>query len=182
MAWWDATQAEAMACQSTKELIPEVMFVSCGKLSEEDDKCTHAAIFEVKFGKKAEEATTDSRKRTADTHFNDLGSVALTLESSDLSITEDNFVPTARCIQDTKERQLVTRSGLQAMKTPYLGRQFFKTLLQKIQYYMVDAIAGDANAAAYKNYISSVAIIFREMQREVNMGRPSLFLSASLSK
>ena len=39
------------------------------------------------------------------------------------------------------------------MKTPYLGRQFFKTLLQKIQYYKVDATAGDANAAAYKNYI-----------------------------
>ena len=38
--------------------------------SEDDDKNTHAAIFEVKFGKKAEEAITDSRERTGDTLFN----------------------------------------------------------------------------------------------------------------
>ena len=45
----------------------------------------------------------------------------------------------------------------------------------------VDVIAGDANAAAYKHYKkqayqdlhnSSVAIMLREMQREVNMGLP----------
>ena len=80
--------------------------------SEEDDELTHAAIFEVKFGKKAAEELTDLRERTADTLLSDLGSVALAIEGSDLSITEDNFVPTARCIQDTKKRQLVTRSGL----------------------------------------------------------------------
>ena len=62
--------------------------------SEEDDKNTHAAIFEVKFGKKAEEAITDSRERTADTLSNDLQSVALVVEGSDGNITEDNFVPT----------------------------------------------------------------------------------------
>ena len=28
--WWDATQAEAMICQSTQELIPQDMFDSCG--------------------------------------------------------------------------------------------------------------------------------------------------------
>ena len=105
--------------------------------SDEDDKNTHAAIFEVKFGKKAEEAITDSRERTADTLSTDLESVALAIEGSNLNITEDNFVPTAKCIQDTKERQLMTRSGLQrqrcrvchihheqAMKAPYRGFWF----------------------------------------------------------
>ena len=84
--------------------------------SEEDDKCTHSAIIEVKFGKKAEEAITDSCTRTADTLCTDLESVALLLEGTDLNIIEDSFVPTARCIQDTKERQLVTRSGLQRLR------------------------------------------------------------------
>ena len=42
--------------------------------------------------------------------FSDLESVALAIEGSDL---KDNLVPTANCIRDTKERQLVTRSGLQ---------------------------------------------------------------------
>ena len=66
-----------------------------------------------------------------------LESVELASEGSDLHITEDNFVPTARCIQDTKKRQLVTRSSLQrllccvchlhheqAMKALYRVRQF----------------------------------------------------------
>ena len=48
--------------------------------SEENDKCTDAAIFEVKFGKEAEQAITDSRERTADTLFTDLESVAIALE------------------------------------------------------------------------------------------------------
>ena len=34
--------------------------------SEEDDKNTDAAIFEVQFGKKTEGVTTDSRERTAE--------------------------------------------------------------------------------------------------------------------
>ena len=162
--------------------------------SEEDDKCTHAAIFEVTFGKKAEEAITDSRERTADTIFTDIESVALALEGSDLTITEDNFVPTAGCIQDTKERQLVTRSGLQrlrnsvchlhheqAMKAPSRNRQFFAEVFEKVQHYKVDVIAGDVNAAAHKYYKrqvcqdlynSSVAVMLREMQRVVNTGRP----------
>ena len=133
--------------------------------SEEDDKNTHAAIFELKFGKKAEEAITDSRKRTADTLFTDLESVALASEGRDLNITEDNFLPAAKCIQDTKERQLVTRSGLQrlrccvchlhherAMKAPYRVRQFFGRVLQQVHHFKVDVIAGDANAAAYKYF------------------------------
>ena len=37
--------------------------------SKEEDKHSHAAIIEVKFGKKAEGSITDSRERTADTLF-----------------------------------------------------------------------------------------------------------------
>ena len=49
-------------------------------------------------------------------------------------------------------------------------------------HFKVDVIAGDANAAAYKYYKgqeypdlcdSSVAVMLREMQREVNTGYPS---------
>ena len=106
--------------------------------SEEDDKNLHAAIFEVKRGKKLKEAITDSRESTADMLFTDLESVALAIEGSDLNITEDDFVPSAKSSQDAKERQLVTRSGLQrlrccvchlhqeqAMKAPCRVRLFF---------------------------------------------------------
>ena len=59
----------------------------------------------MKFGKKSEEAITDLRERSADTLPSDLGSVQLALEGSDLSITEDNFVPAAKCVQDTKGKE-----------------------------------------------------------------------------
>ena len=153
-------------------------------------KNTHAAIFEVKFGKKAEGAITDSRERTADTLYNDLESVALAIEGTTPDVTEDGIVPTAECIQETKKRQLVTRSCLQrlrccvchlpheqAMKAPSRVRQFFKTVLQEVHHFKVDVIAADANAAAnryYKRqeyqylYNSSVAVMLREMQREAN--------------
>ena len=70
-------------------------------------------MFEVKFDKKAEGSFTDSRERTADTFFSDLESAALVVEGSDL---RDNFVPAANCIRNTKEMQLVTRSGLQSIR------------------------------------------------------------------
>ena len=57
--------------------------------NEEEDKGSHAAIFEVKFGNKAEGSFTDSRERTADTLFCDFESVASLVESSDL---KDTFV------------------------------------------------------------------------------------------
>ena len=56
---------------------------------------------------------------------------------------------------------------------------FFITVLQQVCHCKVDVIAGDANAAAcmsYKNqehqdlYDSSIAVMQREMQREVNTG------------
>ena len=68
----------------------------------------------------------------------------------------------------------------QAMKPPYHFRQLFKTVLQHVHNNRVDVIAGDANAAPCKYYKkqeeqdlhnSSVAVMLREMQREVNTGR-----------
>ena len=161
--------------------------------SEEDDTKTHMQR-SLKWNleeKKAKGVITDPRERTAGTLFHDLESVAFASEDSDLNITENNFVPTAKCNQ---ERQLATRSGLQrlrccvchlhheqAMKSPLRVRQFFKTVLRQVHHFKVDVIAGDANAAAYK-YLrkqqyqalcnSSVAEMLREMQREVNTGRP----------
>ena len=105
-------------------------------------------------------------------------------------------MPTARCIQDTKKRELVTRSGLplprlrccvchlhhkRAMTAPAAVRQCFKTVLQQVCHFKVDVIARNVDAAAYKNYQrqeyqdlhnSSVAIMLREMQREVDTGHP----------
>ena len=135
MAWWDATQAEAMICQSTQELIPQGMSVSCGSQVKKKKTKTHMQRF-LEFGKKAQ---AQPRERTADSPFSDLESVASAVEGSDLNTTEGNFVPTARCIQHTKERQLVTRSGLQrprccvchlhherAMNAPVSVKQFYQ--------------------------------------------------------
>ena len=109
------------------------------------------------------------------------------MEGSDLSTAQDPFEPPANRNNDTKKRQLVTRSGLPrlhhkwAMKSPAAVRQFFKTVQQHMCHFEVDVIAGDANAAANKYhqnqerqdlYDSSVAVMLREMQREVNTGHP----------
>ena len=67
------------------------------------------------------------------------------------------------------------------MRAPYRVRQYFSKVLKKVQNYMVDVLAGDANAAAYKYYYrqeykdwfnSSVAVMLREMQWEANRNRP----------
>ena len=75
---------------------------------------THAAIFEVKFGKKAEEAVTHSRERTVDSLFNDLECVAAVIEGNHSNIVDS--VLTATCVDETKKRQLVTRSGLPRLR------------------------------------------------------------------
>ena len=93
-----------------------------------------------------------------------------------------------------KKRQLVTRSGLprqrccvchlhhkRAKNSPAAVRELSKTALQQVCHFKVDVIVGDANAAAYKYYKrqehqdlhgSSVEVLLREMQREVNTGHP----------
>ena len=163
------------------ELTPQDVVRLLWESNEEEDKGSHAAIFEVKFGKKVEGSFIDSRERTADTLFSDLESVASVVEGSDF---KDNFVLTAYCIRDAKERQLVTRSGFQRirccvchlhhereMTAPDSVRKFFKTALQQVYNLEVDVIAGDANAVAYKFYRkqeyqdlhnSSVAVMLRE--------------------
>ena len=45
-----------------------------------EDKGSHAAIFEVKFGRRSEGSLTDSREQTADTLSSDLDYVAEVLE------------------------------------------------------------------------------------------------------
>ena len=106
--------------------------------SEEDDK--NAAI--LKF---VEKAQAEPRERTDDSLLSDLESVALAVEGSDLNTTEVKFVPTARCIQHTKERHLVTRSGLhrprccvchlhheRAISAPVSVKQIIKTVLKQV--------------------------------------------------
>ena len=186
-----------MGCHSKKRLSVHARIDSPGycrllwESNEEEDKGSHAAIFEVKFGKKAKGSFPDSRERTTDTLFIDWESTASVVEGSDF---KDNFVPTADCIRDTKERQLVTRSSLQRLRCCVCHLhpeqaitasgsvwKIFQTVLQQVYNFKVDVIAGDANAAAHKFdkrqeyqdlHNSSVAVVMREMQREVNMGRP----------
>ena len=151
----------------------------------------HAAMFEVKFGQKTERATTESRERSAEQLFDTLEPVALAVEGSDLGASEDCFEPTASCINDTKKRQLVTRSGpdwdaVYAISTTS-GRWIHLLLFENSSEQCFNRcvtsrlVSGDANAAAYKYYKkqeyqdlhnSSVAIMLREMRREVNMGLP----------
>ena len=131
--------------------------------SEEDDKKSHAAIFKVKFGKKREKEQSPIRASEKLIRFLMTWSLLhLPLKAVTSTLTEDHFVPTAKCIiQDTKGRQLVPRSGRQrlqccvchlhhdqAIKSPWRVRQFFKTVLQQVHHFEVDVIAGDANAAA----------------------------------
>ena len=137
--------------------------------SDDDNRYGHEAIFEVKFGKKTERTTTESRERSAEQLFADPEPVESAVAGSDLGTTEDPFVPTASCINHTKKRRLVTRSGLPrlrccvchlhhkwAMNSPAAVRELFKMLLQQVYHFKVDVIAG-------------IAVMLREMQREVNM-------------
>ena len=84
--------------------------------SDADDRNGHAAIFDVKFGKTSEKAVKESRERSAEQLFGDLESVASAVEGSDLGPTVDPVEPTASCINDTKNRQLATRSGLPRLR------------------------------------------------------------------
>ena len=138
-----------------------------------------------------ERALADLRDQTADTLFSDLETVALAIESS-----EDNFVPTVRCIQVTQEASgnQIKSSQTTVLCMPSPSRAgnegtlpcstvFRKSTSERYNTTKVDVIAGDAIAPAYKYhkrqeyqdlYYSSVAVMLREMQREVNMGPPQL--------
>ena len=61
-------------------------------MKRKDGRIGHAAIFEVKFGKKTNGATEASRERSAEQLFNDLASVVLVVEGSDLgTFVEESF-------------------------------------------------------------------------------------------
>ena len=70
-----------MICESTQELIPQDMFVCCGNQVKKTTKKV-CSDFWNKLGKKTEGGMTDSREWTADTLYNDLESVALTIEGT----------------------------------------------------------------------------------------------------
>ena len=120
----------------------------------------------------------------------------MVIEGTSSESIGDDIAPTAKCIKDTKKRNLVTRTGpqkliccvchlhhKQAMNAPAIvGRQVLKKVLQKVHGLKVDVIVGDANSAAYRCFLRrqesqdlyniSVAVMSRKMQREVNTGRP----------
>ena len=131
----------------------------------DDDRNGHAAIFESKFNKKTERATTESRERSAEQLFDTLEYVALVVESSDFCTIEEPFERTARCINNTKKRQLVTRSDLPkikmlcmpspphtcAMNAPArCSTVFWNGASASVLHFKVDVMARDANAAANK--------------------------------
>ena len=149
-----------MTCQSTQELILQDIFAFHGHQMMAENG--HAAIFERK---KTETTTTESRERSAEQLVDIVDPVALAVEGTDLGTSEDPFEPTARCTNDTKKRQLVTRSDLprlrccvchlhhkRAVNAPAAVRECFETMLQQVCHFKVDVIAGNANAATCKYY------------------------------
>ena len=74
---------------------------------------------EVKFGSNPNRVTEASRERSAEQFFDDLESVAFVVEASNLGTSEDRIEPTASCINDTRKKQLVTRSGLSRTNVVY---------------------------------------------------------------
>ena len=142
MAEKDVIRAGAMSCQSTQELIlqDKLAFYGNQMKTEMDMPQSLKSILE----KTTERAVKESRERTAEELFAHLEPVASAEEGSDLGTTEDPFEPTARCINDTKKRQLVTRSGLPrprccvchlhrkwAMQSPAAFREFSKQCFNK---------------------------------------------------
>ena len=84
---------------------------------KENDKYPHAECFEVKFGEHLKNNHLYARPNCSSFFFfHKLEIVALATDSSDVDTTEVIFLPTAKCIQNTDERRLVTRSGLQRLR------------------------------------------------------------------
>ena len=75
---------------------------------EEEDKNSHAAIFEVKLGKKQKKQSLSRASEQLIRFFYHLESVAYT--------TEDHFVPTAKCIHQRK----TTGNQIRTSKTTVL--------------------------------------------------------------
>ena len=139
-----------------KELLDDYGVLGCHS-SRSNDLSVHAridssgyvsllwesdAILEVKFGKRLETAMTQlsqTRERTAQQLFHQLENVALAVEGND-----DSSESTSKSINDVKKRNLVTRSGLSRLRCcvchihpPPLGREFLKTVLQKVCHFKI---------------------------------------------
>ena len=97
-------------CHSSNDLSVHARIDSTGYVrllwesNQEDDEDGHPAVLGVKIWQ-TEGVTLESLERSAEQLSDTLESVAMAVEGSDLGTTEDNFVPTARCINDTMERQ-----------------------------------------------------------------------------
>ena len=152
-----------------QQLIPLGNFAFCGNQVEKTTKNTRAAIFEVNFEKKQEELLQIREREQLIRSTMTWGLLRWPCEGTNSDVSEDGRVPTTECFQDTKRRQLATRSGLQrlrccvchlhqkqAMAAPATVRQFFKTVLQQVHHFKIDVIAGHANAAAYRYYKKQV--------------------------
>ena len=111
---------------------------SFGKSNGGANEFSHAAIIEVIFGKTSERALEDLRKQNRWYAFLWSWNCRISHWRQQPSVTQDNFAPTARCMQDTKKRQQVTRSSRQrlqcsvchlhheqAIRAPYRVRQIF---------------------------------------------------------
>ena len=108
-------------------------------------------------------------------------SVSLVVEGNDLA-TSEGFEPNAICINDTKRRQFVTRSGMSRLRcgvwhlhhkwamNSLAAVEFFGTVLEQVCHFKIDAIAGDDNTAAHK------------YDKKTRIPRSSQFLSCQHAK
>ena len=155
--------------------------------SEEDDKNTHAAILQLRRQKEQSQIRESEQLIRCSMTSNRLHwtlkvPILMTLRAlcpiryTKGEATGDQIRRwhTLRCCVCHLHHE-------QVMKAPYRVRQFFNTVIQQVHHFMVDVIAGDANAAAFRFYRnqeyqdlhnSSVSITLRETQHEVNMGHP----------
>ena len=195
MAWWDATQPEAMTCQSMQKFTAQVLFAFFGHQLDEQMSYPLQSILEVKYW-------SDTRKSIR--RFARANSWYAWLWPWNCCIShwrqrlEHDWGQILCLLQDVfrtqRKWQWVTRSNLQrlrccvchfhheqALRAPYRVRHFLAKVLKKVRHYRVDVVAGDATAAAYRYQQRQeyqdlcnlwVAVMLREMLREVNMNRP----------
>ena len=94
--WWDATQAEAMICQSTQELIPQGLFASFWNQVKKTTKIhtQRSLMWNLVRREKEQSPIRASEKQIR--FLMTWQCVAFAIEGSDLNTTPDHFVPTAK--------------------------------------------------------------------------------------
>ena len=121
MALKDVLRAKAMTCQSTQASIPQFLFALHGNqvmTTEMDMPQSLESNLEKRQKQQSRRQKEQSRNRASDLLSSSLllKPVASVVEGSDLDVTEDPVEPTASCINGTRKRQLVTRSGLPRLR------------------------------------------------------------------